>query len=83
MRKTESISKTIRIPKRVNEMAGECAASLGISINRFIVCSMIMSFKLIMSGAINNDFFVKLAKDYEEFDFTSRVRNLNGRIWNG
>ena len=76
MRKTEHINKTVRIPKNLNDLIGELSSSHSISINRFIICACALAAKLIMSGMLNIDFFVKQGANYDVDDWFFDIRRI-------
>ena len=76
MRNQEHINKTVRIPKVINELVGEISSSNAISINRYIICSCILSYRLIMSGLLNIEYFIRQGEEYGEDDWFSHVRRV-------
>ncbi len=76
MRKTEHINKTVRIPKNLNDLVGELSSNHSISINRFIICACALAAKLIMSGMLNIDFFVRQGANYDIDDLFFDIRRI-------
>ena len=62
----ETISKTIRIPRGLNESIGELSAENNISLNRFIVCSCVLALILTKMSILDMENFVKYGKDFDE-----------------
>lgn len=62
--KRDTISKTIRMPRRLNESIGEFTTENNISLNKFIVCSCAFVLAFSRIGVLDKEEFAKMSDEY-------------------